>query len=94
MFYFIVIPEIEEELKRTCAQTVQDILKLQVAKIEALNEFQKAMDDKAFARTKLSIFQQENEELVNVITSSKEKRDNAKVFATITIKEHVWMVLF
>ncbi|XP_013114154.2 structural maintenance of chromosomes protein 5 [Stomoxys calcitrans] len=74
----IVIPDIETEMKKVCAKAILEIIKMQMSKIEALNEIERAMDKKAFARTKLAIYHQENEELVNVISAIREKRDSAK----------------
>ncbi|XP_073840909.1 structural maintenance of chromosomes 5 isoform X2 [Musca autumnalis] len=74
----IVTPEIEGQYKRVCEKAVQDILKLQEEKIGILKAVQKAMDSKAVAASKLCIYRQENEEIVNIISATKEKRDNAK----------------
>ncbi|XP_075160034.1 structural maintenance of chromosomes 5 isoform X3 [Haematobia irritans] len=74
----VVIPDIEREMKNTCAKAILDLMKLQILKVDALNEIEKAMEMKSYAGTKLTIFKQENEELTNNIASTKEKRDTAK----------------
>lgn len=68
------------EFKKICDEAVRDIFKLQAERIENLKVIEKAMEDKAFAINKFGIFRLENDEIVNIISATKEKRDEAKVF--------------
>lgn len=77
----------ERNFKESGAKLYNDIMQYQQQKIEALDEFQKAIADKMHAKFKMSVFRQENEELTNFIQSAKEKRDNAEVRKYLQIKE-------
>ncbi|XP_061391212.1 structural maintenance of chromosomes protein 5 [Musca vetustissima] len=74
----IVTPEVEEEFKQTCKKAIEEILKLQKEKIEVLKAIQKAMESKSYSTSKFSIFRLENDEIVGVISATKEKRDTSK----------------
>uniref|UniRef100_A0A1I8MVV4 Structural maintenance of chromosomes protein 5 n=1 Tax=Musca domestica TaxID=7370 RepID=A0A1I8MVV4_MUSDO len=74
----VVTPAIEMEFKKICDEAVRDIFKLQAERIEILKVIEKAMEDKAFAINKFGIFRLENDEIVNIISATKEKRDEAK----------------
>lgn len=77
----------ETDLKELGLKTIEDIMQLQKSKIKALLDFQKAINEKAYPKKKISLFNQENEELVNLISSAREKRDSAKVyFVLLSIK--------
>lgn len=74
----IGIPQMESEFKEVGSKLINEIIKIQAEKVQALDTFQKAISHKAYSKTKLSIFKQESEELSNIISTAKEKRDSAK----------------
>lgn len=84
----------ESELKDVGSKLINEIIKLQMEKVQTLDTFQKAISHKAYSKTKLSIFKQESEELSNMIATAKEKRDAAKVLCPSDLMCHFSCCLF
>lgn len=70
----------ENELKTLGSNYFKKIMILQNKKQKELKLFQEAIAKKAYSKSKISIFHQENEELENIIKNAEENRNNAQVF--------------
>ncbi|KAL9872094.1 structural maintenance of chromosomes protein 5-like [Glossina fuscipes fuscipes] len=69
---------LESDLRRNIAKCLNELLRCQAGRIQALSSLQKAAANKAFLQAKLHVFNTENEALVNQIKTLLENRNSAK----------------
>lgn len=69
-----------KEIKLITPKILKSLIELHIKNIDVLDAFQKAIANKTYKKLKMSIFKQENEELITFIQTADEKKQSAEVF--------------